>query len=1044
MTQLHLSLLGTFAAHWGDQLITTFPTDKVRALLAYIAIEGKRPLRRETLATLLWPDYADSVAKRNLRQNLHRLKKLLDNLDPTLSDQLLTISRQTVQINHDLLWLDVAEVETATTAVSNHPHPHLNSCQPCLDQLTAVAPLIKGELLAGLTLPDAPLFEEWLTIQRERIHYQSLHLLEAVATANLKQGHYDQAHHYANQQISLEPWHEEAHRQIMLALAQQGQRSAALAHYATCCHMLENELGIAPAAATTTLYQQIVADELTPDSYQTVRLHHFPSQFTPFVGRKADCEQIISQLQKPACRLLTVVAPGGMGKTRLALAAATQLATTTHYPDGLFFVPLTAVTDRAGLLTAIAQAVNMSLPSDDTLEADLFTFLARKELLLLLDNFEQLLDEAEWPMRLLTAVPGLNLLITSRQPLGLAAEWLLHLDGLAYPHPHDETWLNFPAVHLFNQTASRAQAHFNPAHHQAAICHICHLVGGMPLALEMAAAWVGLLDPAQIADQIAANFDLLVATHRDTPPRQQSIQAVFAYSWELLTPTEQQTLAQLAIFQGSFSLEAAIAVTGGSIPTLTSLANKSLIRPQQNGRYDMHLLLRHFGQTMLAQWDDLAKNGRFRHATYFLEQITRHEAEFHTDRAPALRQAMLPDLDNVRQAWHWATTQQDTALLLKSQKGIGRFFSLLGLHQEAARLMAKTAAQLESHTGYTNKEAAIFLRYREGRIRLELGQYAQTADLMDAVCTYWQATNTAVSAVDKAYAKADWGIANWRVGNIETAHTALEIALTIAQTTNDKGCIAYILHHLGNVAFFREDAKAALHKIKQSLPLYREHGNLRRLAGVLSDLGSAYKLSQEDPDQANACYAESLTLYHQLGDLLGSTFPLSNQAYTALENQQYDLAQQLYEEVLAIGQQFGAKSDTAIGLHHLGLIALLERDDYYTAVSYFQESIRLAQAIHHPNLMSDALIGLTLVLANQSAFTSAARLAGSISVLRDDFNPNSIESQVLTQILASTQAALDEETFATSWAKGKSMNWAEAVAYALHATRPESLGIQRG
>lgn len=1029
MPSLQLTLLGTFAAWWEGQSITGFPTDKVRALLAYLALEGERPLRRETLAALLWADWPDDIARRNLRQNLHRLNQLLDAIEPTLSERLLTVTRQTVQLNRDWLALDVIEFQAALTAVETHPHRHLHTCQPCLDTLVRAASLVRGDLLAGFTLPDAPLFDEWLTIQRERLHYQSLQLLHTLTDASLQRGDYDQAYQYAARQIALEPWREEAHRQMMLALARQGRRSEALAQYATCGRLLEEEMGLSPAAETVALYREIVNESLPPiAATPPIRLHHFPTYFTPFIGREAECQQIAQSLQDPGCRLLSLIAPGGMGKTRLSIAAATQLAAANQYQDGLFFVSLAAANDRDTLLVALAQAVEMPLQGVSDIQAVLLPFLAAKHLLLVLDNFEQLVDEADLLLALLTAVPHLQVLVTTREPLNLQAEWRLQLDGLPFPDDNAADWAAFPAVQLFMQTASRIRSDFVPGEQQAAINRICQLVEGMPLALEMAAAWVRLMELPQIAAQIADNLNLLIAAARDIPERQRSIHAVFAQSWALLTAPTQQTLAQLAIFQSSFSLEAAIFVTDAAVSDLSALVDKALIRYGLAGRYEMHLLLRQFAlEQLAARGEPVGADCRQRHAAYFLQRVAAFAAEFHGANAAAVLSVMQPDLDNLRQAWGWAAAHQDVPLLIASQGGLSRFLRLLGLHQEAAALMAQAAAQLTEKVGW--ETAVALLHYREATLRLELGQYDAARTLLERVRTAWE---MAGDTANLSRALADLGIIAWRVGDLEAAHAHLQSSLVLAQQVGNAGHIAYALHHLGNVAWFRGNYAFALEQVSQSLPYYRQQGDLRRLAAVLNDLGVAYILHGRDHAQGRICYEESLTLYRQLGDRLGATYPLHNLGYLALMAQQYESAQRLFVETLHIGQQIGDRQTIANTQHHLGLAALLGAGDVETAAAHFRDSLTLAHAINQQQVMGDALIGLVATAVRQGQFTRAVHLAGGMQTwLRQFQRGGLVEMPLYDEAIATARAALEEAAFSALWAAGEQLSLEETVANAL-------------
>lgn len=498
MTQLRLALFGPFTAYWGAQPVTKFPTDKVRALLAYLALEGERPLRRETLAALLWPDWTDKIAKRNLRQNLHRLNQLLDGLEPGLSKRLLTITRPTVQLNREWVSLDVADFEAAQTAIAQCNHQHLPTCSACREQLTAAADLIQGDLLAGLSLPDAPAFDDWLTTARERQQRRALHLLHTLADLHLQRGEYARAEAYATRQIALKPWQEEAHRQLMLALARQGRRDEALAQYEGCANLLEVEMGIALEPETALLAAQIAADALP--RVAATHLHHFPVYLTPFVGRVVECAQIAAALQDTAVRLTTLTAPGGMGKTRLAVHALQQMrqgqnGLASRCPDGAYFVALSGITSAATVAAILAE--RLGLPPAANSAAQLKAYLGDKKLLLLLDDMAHNEATAAFLTDLLADAPGLRLLATAVAPLGIVGERLSPIGGLV-----NDGGVDSPAVQLFIQTARRVRHDFAPgAADEAAIIRICQQTGGSPLALETAGAWVRLLTCAQIAEQ---------------------------------------------------------------------------------------------------------------------------------------------------------------------------------------------------------------------------------------------------------------------------------------------------------------------------------------------------------------------------------------------------------------------------------------------------------------------------------------------------------------------------------------------------------------
>ncbi|HNC99153.1 MAG TPA: BTAD domain-containing putative transcriptional regulator, partial [Myxococcota bacterium] len=335
---LTLTLFGPFEARYNAQSLA-FATDKIRALLAYLVLEPDKPHRRETLAALLWPDYPDETALRNLRQSVYRLRQTLQDAAPDLPARLLTQTRPTITLHATWVQTDTARFAALQQETKPAPDP-----RPLLEELTH---LYRGELLQGFSLPDAYAFDEWLSIRREVFHQQTLDALSRLLA--LQEHDPDAVLATAPRLLALAPWHEEAHRQIMRAHLQKGQRAQALAQYQDLRAILLRDLGVEPAPATTALLTSLraepapTANVAPPPPPARRALHHFPTFLSPFVGRKTELDALTRMLGDPACRLLTLTGAGGMGKTRLAVETAHRLTGQTRFADGLFFVPLAQI-----------------------------------------------------------------------------------------------------------------------------------------------------------------------------------------------------------------------------------------------------------------------------------------------------------------------------------------------------------------------------------------------------------------------------------------------------------------------------------------------------------------------------------------------------------------------------------------------------------------------------------------------------------------------------------------------------------------------------
>ncbi|MBX3053808.1 MAG: hypothetical protein KF753_20180 [Caldilineaceae bacterium] len=613
MSELRLFLLGS------PQLLVDGEEKILRerkavALLAYLAVE-QTPQSRDTLATLFWPESDQQRARANLRYLLWSLRKNVGEA------WLATDGDQIALAGAGQVLVDAAEFRQHLDKWRGHFHPADEFCAACAESLEMALELYRGDFLQGFSLDDSPQFDDWQFFQAEGLRRDLAAGLDTLVEQGIARQCYEDAIAHARRWAALDPLHEPACRALMKLYAWTGQYEAAIRQFHRCVQALQEEMGVEPDEETQQLYAQIrnrrfplpsqgipptPANESEPPAIVSTPVGNLPPVSTAFVGRQMELAQIAQRLADPSARLLTIVGPGGMGKSTLALQAGRAEA--ANFSDGVWFVPLAGMELPEQMPSAILTALQMPSGGGTPPRRQLSTHLRRKQILLILDNFEDVLPAAGMLAELLRACPQVKLIVTSRERLNLRDEWLLALGNLTYPTDtslENAKQSEYSALRLFEICAQRTQPTFIlDATSLPSVVRICQLVDGMPLALEMAGAWVRVLPVAEIPAEIERSLVFLSTGARDVAERHRSIHAVFDHSWRLLTERERSVLRQLSVFRNGFSREGAEAVAGASLLDLSTLLDKSWLGLEGDGRYRMHALAHQYALEKLRSGKD--------------------------------------------------------------------------------------------------------------------------------------------------------------------------------------------------------------------------------------------------------------------------------------------------------------------------------------------------------------------------------------------------------------------------------------------------------
>jgi transcriptional regulator with XRE-family HTH domain/tetratricopeptide (TPR) repeat protein len=702
---------------------------------------------------------------------------------------------------------------------------------------------------------------------------------------------------------------------------------------------------------------------------------NLPFQPTQFIGREAELAGLGKLLADPQCRLLTVTGMGGIGKTRMAIEAA--YFEQNNFPDGVIFVTLAALKSPTFIVSAILDALGLNLagPQDPLLQ--LLNALRDKKLLLVLDNVEHLLDGVGLFTEMLQNSPLLKLMVTSRERLNLHGEWVFEIQGLPVPPDDKATQVEqYSSVALFNQRAKQVKADFNPTPaEQAWAVHICRIVEGMPLAIELAAAWVGMLTCQEISQEIEANLDILQTNMRDIPLRHQSMKATFDHSWNRLNAEEQAVFEKLSVFQGGFTRHAAERVAEASLPILSALIAKSLIYRKSDTHYDMHQLIQQYAAHKLQQDARIHTQTREQHRQYFMDFLFNLHPDLRGPNMQAALKTIRSDLDNVREAWQRTVAERRFNGLRQAEKCLYDFFDLSDRILEGYSIISYTVEGLRAE--YINHPNDIELQTLLGLLLVDqsfFGSYfMKQSEVIDLARQGYEFLRDGNDQPAFGYSVLWLAQIDNRLGDLNKVEKYNFESLEIFKRCGDERGVAAALGSQARLALslghFDEGARAA----KRAETIYRRFGEEESICRTLIIQGEL-ALHTGQYDRAKNLLDEALMLSRSTGISSQTGIVLGALAQLAQYRNQLQEARDLIEESLVFLSDHDAVSNRAMIFRRFGDV-LSAQGNFQEAQLWICKSLQLLVALEFNSPALDVLLDYARLLSRQGYFQRASGLA---------------------------------------------------------------------
>lgn len=726
---------------------------------------------------------------------------------------------------------------------------------------------------------------------------------------------------------------------------------------------------------------QLVIEGLPHDfpPLKTLDTHpnNLPAELTSFLGRVEELSEVKELLS--TTRLLTLTGPGGMGKTRLALQAATQCI--AEFDDGVYFVPLSPASSPEHIVPAVADALQFNFDTHTSTtdsKAQLLEYLHDRSMLMIMDNFEHLVEGSDLVADFLERAPKLNLMLTSRERLNLQGEWTYDVKGMGYPeNGHSNGNEEYPAVALFLERARQVDPHFNLSEgNRAYVHHVCRLVEGMPLAIELAAGWVSVLSPQEIAEEIDKNIDILVSTRRDMSEKHRSIRAVFNRSWELLKEEQRAVLRKISIFKGGFDRVAAMEVVEADLFLLSDFVNKSLLRRSAEGRYEIHELLRQYAQEKLTSHPQEEAQVRERHSRFYAKYLAQRQDDLFGERLVETREEIRKERDNIREAVDWAVVHWDASEAVSTLDNYYAFYIVQGW-VEGREAFKRIAQFVEENRGVDAiTPASMNQVYVTAKI-LEAAFYSHVGgdQESDEIChRYLPVVRDYNWPYTLSICTQSLGMNAYNRGEYDLSKTYLEESIDLSNGIHDFVQTGISLLWLGYLysTIGENDLADALYQ--ESYDIFERTGNLWGKAFTISKMGSIAD-ARKDSQRAKRYHKEARELFVKFGDLAGEAYTNSRLSIVAYHDGDYEQSIRYGRVGLDRFDELGHSWGVPISLCRIGF-PTLAMGDLEKANDCFYRALELALKTGYDHMVLYAVSGIACVLVERGQYERATELFG--------------------------------------------------------------------